>query len=633
MGCQSISAAPTNTTDGFGSVAYHPPSELRVDNESFAERSIDTIRQSLIYHLPAIGLTVSRARTDESFVIVTYSGSPERYVDCGSIAVSAPTGNAPPSSVAAADPETQFQSLGRGFGRVLDRKMRLDSRMVVQFRPLDSETGTLVVTDATYVMTKMLTSRDSNGWPLARSRETISFGTSSAGTFASGTTCRSTGQLEGRVLDAASAVVIEVADFRLFVSEIRTDDTAVDGQETPQPLGAARPDRAAVETAGLEPSAAALTPAPPAISEAVGAARPDQGVVNSPGMDFLRSRTSSPPQTAAEAGGIRPDTTGPVVAGPRPVAAVETAALESPRSAPLTPAQPATPAAAAAASPEQAAVNTPGTEFLRSRTSSPAQATAGAGGTPDSAGLPDPPSLVVAGIPDPSLLAPAVSAPTVPPELESNVIAAAETVPCSRIRPSINPDGSVVLTGFVPSRSDAEQFSNRLGQMPGVRRVDNRLAIERWPYCEALNIVAPYGSSSIGPISVVGRGNNEVAEGDQLAVLIDRVYAGSHLLLSYFQADGQVVHIGPITPDLLWSVGAKALTLETNFIIAPPVGRELLIAFVSRQPLFDRPRPRFEPAEDYLADLRVRLRELQNQTVGVHGPIALPVSVTSVPRS
>ena len=83
----------------------------------------------------------------------------------------------------------------------LERDLTLDARMSVHVEP--SGEDAIVRTDSTYVLTKTISSPDSDE-PLHA--ETISFRIGESGTFSSGTRCQPNGELERLVLEALPTV-------------------------------------------------------------------------------------------------------------------------------------------------------------------------------------------------------------------------------------------------------------------------------------------------------------------------------------------------------------------------------------------------------------------------------------------
>lgn len=504
VGCEIIEPTRVELTDLTASAVYQPPGTMSVAKEAVADQPPDAVREALIARFQTDEFAVSSANPDDPYLVLIYRGAPERYVDCGLIAVASEAADVPPVSVAGAQAQTRIPDLDGAPGSVLDREMRLLSRIVVQLQPLDPDDRTLITTDTTYVLTKTLTRTGADGQALRQGRETISFDTDEVATFDKGTTCRATGRMEALVYDAASGVAIAVASSEQPIEEI----------------GTAGADPAGASVAGTGVAAAGAAAAELAVTD---------------------------------------------------VAAADIAV-----------AQPAIP-------------------------------------------IPNPVDVPVV----------AVVAPVAPPdpaEVERSIDAAIGPVSCADIRRFMGQDGRLVLSGFVESQAVSDQISSRLRDVPGVAGVDNRLAVERWPFCEVLTTIAPYRSaSSLMALSVIEDSDGDLSEGEELVLLLEGVPAGSHILISYFKQNNQVVHIGPIRPENLLPIGLSTFRLNTNLAIRPPFGREFATAVVSREELFLAPRSSVEAAEDFLPVLRDRLLELHRAEGGREAPVALPVFFSTRP--
>ena len=95
--------------------------------------------------------------------------------------------------------------------------------------------------------------------------------------------------------------------------------------------------------------------------------------------------------------------------------------------------------------------------------------------------------------------------------------------------------------------------------------------------------------------------------------------------IDYFVHDGTVVHMLPSRayPHNQLSAGERLVLGEPKahaqtFQISAPFGRDLLVVFLSKRPLYEGQRASVEPIGDYLDFLRRRLAStLPNDTVTV----------------
>jgi hypothetical protein len=237
---------------------------------------------------------------------------------------------------------------------------------------------------------------------------------------------------------------------------------------------------------------------------------------------------------------------------------------------------------------------------------------------------------------------PAAAAPAPPIRLESSETRAAQVAPPTRLQATETPDAELAaalaalpcaavspvrddrngirLTGFVSSEQDRHRLWDRLSQIDGLGAVDtSALEIAPPPTCELLQALAPYshptGADAGLQVATASR-STRLREGEALTLDVTLPRAARYLYLGYVQHDGQVGAITMMSVEK-WAQSAGAIRYQTGFQISAPFGREMIVAVTSTKPLFDQPRPGFEPAADYIAALRQRLGVLQADGGGV----------------
>ena len=146
---------------------------------------------------------------------MVYSGDPEPYVDCGWIVAYR---DSELERIPAASASATFDHAAEQDGLEMSRQLRLDGRMVVELEP--EGPNTVVSTDTTYVLTKLVDAAGPDGDSRGRSRETISFKTGGSAQFGKGTLCQPNGTFERAVLDSLPAT---------SVAETRPRDMVVAG--------------------------------------------------------------------------------------------------------------------------------------------------------------------------------------------------------------------------------------------------------------------------------------------------------------------------------------------------------------------------------------------------------------------
>jgi hypothetical protein len=203
--------------------------------------------------------------------------------------------------------------------------------------------------------------------------------------------------------------------------------------------------------------------------------------------------------------------------------------------------------------------------------------------------------------------------------VEDQVAAVTADLGCAAVDTSFGSDHSVRLTGYVSSEQDRTRLRQSLGQIAGLGAIDTTdLEVAPPPTCELLQVLAPYGpagSASEPGLEITTAGRNTVLrEGQALTLDIFLPRTARYLYIGYVQHDGRVGYITTMSVQK-WAQGTGAIRFDTGFQISAPFGREMIVAVASAKPLFDQPRPGYEPAADYIAALRQRLGVL-----GASGP-------------
>jgi hypothetical protein len=230
---------------------------------------------------------------------------------------------------------------------------------------------------------------------------------------------------------------------------------------------------------------------------------------------------------------------------------------------------------------------------------------------------PSPPAIVEA--PRSTGSAPTVVEPpavtrAAPEEVAAQVAAITDSFSCAAIDAEVGDGNTVQLSGYLGSEQDLERLRRSLDEIAGLGAVETDLEVHPWPFCELLAAIAPYRDDEPAPdlglaITTSDR-NTQLTEGDPLSLDIFLPPDARYLYLGYVQHDGRVGYI-TMMPVREWAESTGAIRFETGFQISEPFGREMIVAVTSRRPLFDQPRPAYEPASDYVAALQQRLAELR----------------------
>lgn len=189
-----------------GQVAYIPPTnQLPGTNEKIVNKSFDEVWKTTI---PALGknfFVINNLDKDSGLVNVSYSGDPEKYVDCGVIdsKVSNMRGKRE-YRFPAAKADQAYEIMSQGQLYYLQRKMNLEGRVNLVVQSVEKN-KTQVTANIKYVVTRQLrVAAAAGGFPQTFS-DTISFGANSgahfsAGEQSAGTYCVANGHLEREIL-------------------------------------------------------------------------------------------------------------------------------------------------------------------------------------------------------------------------------------------------------------------------------------------------------------------------------------------------------------------------------------------------------------------------------------------------
>jgi hypothetical protein len=138
-----------------------------------------------------------------AWLVLTSSGDPEPFLDCGSFEVVDAQGRLERLPAARLAVRLPVQPTERR--EVLLRQLRLDGRLAVAAVPEDG--GSRVELEATYVLTRTVDRVALDGRVLESQRETAAFRTGEIGRLEQGLVCRPNGRLEAAVVEAAERLL------------------------------------------------------------------------------------------------------------------------------------------------------------------------------------------------------------------------------------------------------------------------------------------------------------------------------------------------------------------------------------------------------------------------------------------
>lgn len=193
-----------------GKVDYVRPSASASpgQNTKVIERSRDEVWASGVPALSKQFFVINNLDRASGLINLSYSGDPEKYIDCGQITSYVKNAQGERTySFAGAKAQQNYEVMNPNVGLFfLDRRMNLEGRINLIFEQV-GPTTTRVTANTRYVVTRTQTVRAAGGGMPQTSTETISFNSGSRAAFPSGndgrfSECAARGVLELEVLDA-----------------------------------------------------------------------------------------------------------------------------------------------------------------------------------------------------------------------------------------------------------------------------------------------------------------------------------------------------------------------------------------------------------------------------------------------
>jgi hypothetical protein len=194
------------------------------------------------------------------------------------------------------------------------------------------------------------------------------------------------------------------------------------------------------------------------------------------------------------------------------------------------------------------------------------------------------------------------------------------SLPCSALTAS-GDGASVSVHGYVGAHDGLERVRAAVANMP---KADAPASIDVHPVgessCDVVKAFAPLWISTHEPTSAASGAsirtkapNGQLTEGSPLVLNVTTPGYDSYVNVDYYVLDGSVVHLVPnrrqkgnqAPPNYSATIGGMG-----EWVIAKPLGSELIVLVVTPVPLFDKLRPDSEPRADYLHDVEARLKEI-----------------------
>ncbi|WP_082109423.1 serine/threonine-protein kinase [Azospirillum thiophilum] len=229
---------------------------------------------------------------------------------------------------------------------------------------------------------------------------------------------------------------------------------------------------------------------------------------------------------------------------------------------------------------------------------------------------PAPAEVVQAAIPA-ALPAPRPSAA----DARKAVEAAAGAFSCAGLRTVEAADG-LRISGYVGTDDDARTLKAAIGNLPKGIDVDARVAVRPWPLCEALGVAGLPARAEGQGAGALGLGFNRPSmvyrRGEKLEVTVTAGTSG-YLTVDYIDMEGNAIHMVPmrlrrdgrLEAGRPVTLGVARSASDRVYTITPPYGAAMILALVTREPLFPADREEVEPAGAYLAGLRGALAKAE----------------------
>ncbi|MEM9439457.1 MAG: hypothetical protein AAGA73_03335 [Pseudomonadota bacterium] len=250
-------------------VGYVPPTSLPAEpKRTLVAEEKSLVWSQLVSLLDSSAFEVDLIDESKSLIVARYSGDPEPFIDCGSIVTHQ---NGTLGQIAGSAPTVALNYELEQEPVVLNRTLNLDSRIII--RLADQPQGTVIKTDTTYVVTKIVDVADESGNVRDGSRETISFEAGNRGEFSKGTACQPNGSLDLAVLKSLPKIVGSDEIDRAELQEVAAAPAEIE-----------RPSDDVVVPPPAEPSSADESPIPEDPAESTVRADADGG---SPSVEEL----------------------------------------------------------------------------------------------------------------------------------------------------------------------------------------------------------------------------------------------------------------------------------------------------------------------------------------------------------
>jgi hypothetical protein len=195
------------------------------------------------------------------------------------------------------------------------------------------------------------------------------------------------------------------------------------------------------------------------------------------------------------------------------------------------------------------------------------------------------------------------------------------SLPCSALSASVQ-GSSVSVRGYVGERDGLAHLRDALAGMTGAGVADANLDVRSVGEneCDVVKAFAPFWVSTHQAASIASgtsirtkARNGQLTEGSPLVLDLTTPGYDTYVSVDYYVLDGSVVHLVPsrrekdnqAPPNYSATIGGMG-----EWVIAKPLGSEMIVLVATPVPLFETLRPESEPRAAYLAAVDARLKAI-----------------------
>lgn len=175
-------------------------------NVKVIDKPRDTVWSTTVPELGKRFFVINNLDKTSGLINVSYSGDPEKYVDCGTVTSYVKNAKGERTyTFAASKAQQNYEVMDEGKLFFIDRRMALEGRVNLIFEDVGA-TQTRVTANTKYVVSRQRTFTFAANGQTQSNSDSISFNSGSSATFAGASNqaleCTSTGALEREILDA-----------------------------------------------------------------------------------------------------------------------------------------------------------------------------------------------------------------------------------------------------------------------------------------------------------------------------------------------------------------------------------------------------------------------------------------------